>query len=198
MSDETVSPQLILASSSPHRAALLKRLRLPFEAIAPGVDESPRDGEAPHELAVRLARDKAASIAVRHPGAIVIGSDQVVVHDGRLADKPGNAQRAARQLGAFSGDTVQFLTAVVVMRNVKEVVGQSVVETRVEFRSLDDDEIERYLVADEPYDCAGSFRAESLGPALFESAFSQDPTAIIGLPLIETARLLRLAGFEVP
>lgn len=189
---------MILASSSPHRAELLRRLGLSFEAITPGIDENPRPGEAPITLVARLAGEKASKVASAHPSAVVIGSDQVAVHQGRLVGKPGQAEVAARQLSRFSGDTVQFLTAVAVMCDGGEPVGEAVVETRVEFRHLLADEIDRYLAADEPYDCAGSFRAEALGPALFESAFSQDPTALIGLPLIETARLLRMAGFKVP
>lgn len=198
MPNETVSPQLILASSSPHRASLLRRLGLAFEVQAPGIDESPREGEAPHELVARLSVAKAAAVEGGRGRCVVLGSDQVAVHEGRIVGKPGDAERAAGQLAAFSGQTVHFLTSVAALSGPEEVVGQAVVETRVEFRRLDPDEIKRYLRADEPFDCAGSFRAESLGPALFESAFSQDPTAIIGLPLIETARLLRMAGFQVP
>lgn len=190
--------QLILASSSPHRASLLRRLGLSFEIVAPDVDESPRDGELPHDLALRLARHKAGAVATERPEATVIGSDQVAVHEGRFVGKPGSLERAADQLEAFCGQTVQFLTAVAVIRERDELIGEAVVETRIEFRNLRADEIMRYLEADEPFDCAGSFKAESLGPALFDSAFSQDPTAIIGLPLIETARLLRMAGFQVP
>lgn len=198
MPNETVPPQLILASSSPHRASLLRRLGLAFKVEAPGIDESPREGEAPHELVARLSEEKAAAIAGSHRGCVVLGSDQLAVHAGEIVGKPGDADRAARQLAAFSGQTVQFLTSVTALAAPGEIVGQAVVETRVAFRRLDAAEIDRYLSADQPFDCAGSFRAESLGPALFESAFSQDPTAIIGLPLIETARLLRMAGFQVP
>lgn len=198
MPHKTVTPNLILASSSPHRAALLERLRISFSARSPGIDESPREDEAPHALVSRLAVEKAAAIAEQDPAEVVIGSDQVAVHEGRMVGKPGDAEHAAAQLRAFSGQTVQFLTSVAVLTAADRVVGQAVVETRVEFRQISADEIERYLRADTPFDCAGSFRAESLGPALFESSFSQDPTAIIGLPLIETARLLRMAGFKVP
>lgn len=177
---------------------LLERLGLAFEAVAPQVDETPRTAEQPQELVARLARQKAAAVAQGRPEAAVIGSDQVAVFEGRLVGKPGSAERAAAQLQAFSGLTVQFLTSVAVIRGSDGLIGEAVVETRVEFRRLDDEEVGRYLLADQPYDCAGSFKAESLGPALFESAFSQDPTALIGLPLIETARLLRMAGFQVP
>ena len=198
MSPETAYKPLILASGSPHRASLLQRLRIPFEVLAPDIDERPRDNEAPHDLATRLAVEKALRISTDRTAAIVIGSDQVVVHGGQLSGKPGNAEIARRQLSAFSGNIVQFLTSVALIAEGDTVLGQSVVETRVEFRHLSAEEIDRYLDVDAPWECAGGFRAESLGPALFESVFSQDPTAIIGLPLIETARLLRVAGFKVP
>jgi septum formation protein len=141
---------------------------------------------------------KAGAVAGAHPEAVVIGSDQIALFNGQVIGKPGSAERACSQLGAFSGQTAQFLTAVAVIRARDDVVGQAVVETRVEFRELGDPEIARYVEVDQPFDCAGSFRAESLGPVLFESVFSQDPTAIIGLPLIETCRLLRASGFDLP
>lgn len=189
---------MILASSSRPRSTLLQRLGIPFTAISPEIDEQPGDGELPYDLASRLACEKALEIAAHHPDAVVIGSDQVVVHEGRYVGKPGNVENAQRQLATFSGDTVHFLTGVAAVRNSREIIGQAVVETRVEFRSLEPGEIERYVRADKPFSCAGSFKAESLGPALFASSFSQDPTALVGLPLIETARLLRMAGFQVP
>jgi len=189
---------LVLASSSAHRAMLLDRLRIPYLVVAPEIDESPGEGEPPQDLVTRLAIQKAGVVASERADSVVIGSDQVAIHAGRIVGKPGGRERAAVQLSAFSGQTVQFLTSVAVLTNQDEVLGHSVIETRVEFRRLSAEEIERYLGFDEPYDCAGSFRAESLGPALFESVFSQDPTAIVGLPLIETARLLRMAGFQVP
>jgi septum formation protein len=198
MSHETVSPYIILASSSPYRATLLERLRIPFSVQSPEIDERPLAREAPHDLVRRLAVQKAMAIAEANRQAVVIGSDQLAFHGEEIIGKPQSAKAASRQLEAFSGETVQFLTSVAVVGVDKAVVGQAVVETRVAFRRLDRKEIERYLEADQPFDCAGSFKAESLGPSLFESMFSQDPTAIIGLPLIETARLLRMAGFKVP
>lgn len=198
MPDETVFPQLILASASPYRAELLGRLGLPFEIVTAGVDESPLDHEAPDQLVMRLAQAKAAAVAASHPDAVVIGSDQVAVHHGRILGKPGNKELAIQQLARFSGSVVQFLTSVMVLQPGGRAAGNSVVETRVEFRQLGEEEIHRYIESDRPLDCAGSFKAESLGPALFRSMFSQDPTAIIGLPLIETCRLLRIAGFQVP
>ena len=198
MPNETVLHPLVLASSSPHRAMLLDRFRIPYEIVRPEIDESPGEDEGPHDLVARLAVQKAGIVASGRADCVVIGSDQVAVHAGRVVGKPGDRQGAASQLRAFSGETVQFLTSVAVLMNRDEVLGHAVIETRVEFRRLRDDEIERYLDVDEPYDCAGSFKAEALGSALFESVFSQDPTAIVGLPLIETARLLRMAGFQVP
>jgi septum formation protein len=198
MSHETVSPYIILASSSTYRATLLERLRLPFSVQSPEIDERPLAQEAPHDLVRRLAVQKAMAIAEANRQAVVIGSDQLAFHGEEIIGKPQSVEAASRQLEAFSGETVQFLTSVAVVGVDKAVIGQAVVETRVAFRRLDRKEIERYLEADQPFDCAGSFRAESLGPSLFESMFSQDPTAIIGLPLIETARLLRMAGFKVP
>ena len=195
--NETVLSQLILASSSPHRADLLKRLGVAFDQISPEIDETPRDGEVPHELASRLAIEKALAVSSSNPGCWVIGSDQVAVHRGELIGKPGNEANAIRAITAYSGDTVQFLTGVAVLKG-KEPVGQAVVETRVTFRELSTEEIRRYVAIDQPFDCAGSFRAEKLGISLFESIFSQDPTAIIGLPLIETGRLLREAGYKIP
>ena len=176
---------------------MLKRLGVKFEQVSPDIDESSADDEAPHQLAARLAIQKAAVIASTNPDACVIGSDQVAVHRGQLIGKPGNEANAIEALKAFSGDTVQFLTGVAMVRG-QEPVGQAVVETRVTFRDLNNEEILRYVVAEKPYECAGSFRAESLGISLFESIFSQDPTAIIGLPLIETSRLLREAGYPIP
>lgn len=197
MHNETALKQLILASSSPHRATLLKRLGVTFAQISPEIDESPDESELPHQLAARLALQKAQAVAASHNNACVIGSDQVAVHQGQLVGKPGNTESALAYLRGFSGETVQFLTGVAVLDG-KEAVGQAVVETRVTFRELDENEISRYVDADRPFECAGSFRAESLGISLFDSVFSQDPTAIIGLPLIETARLLRQAGFQIP
>lgn len=198
MTPETVPAPLILASSSPYRAELLERLRIPFSILHPEIDESRQENESFTDLAERLAVSKALAIAANHRDSVVIGSDQVALHEGRLLGKPGNAETAVKQLGEFSGQVVQFLTSVALARNGEEVIGHALVETRVEFRLLGEDEIERYVRADEPYGCAGSFKAEALGASLFESVFSQDPSAIIGLPLIETSRLLRKAGFQVP
>lgn len=198
MSNETVSQTLILASGSPYRATLLERFGIRFQVIAPDIDETPAEGEQAHELVSRLAVQKASSVAELRPDAVVIGSDQLAVHGSRIFGKPGSAEKAREQLASFSGQTVSFLSAVAVVRQATELVGYSVVQTQVKFRSLTSEEISRYVSIDSPIDCAGSFRAERMGLTLFESMFSQDPTAIIGIPLIETARLLREAGYELP
>ena len=190
--------ELILASSSPHRASLLRRLRIPFVVMAPAIDETPHTDELPQALVTRLAFEKAQAVLNRQEDFVVIGSDQVAVCEGKIIGKPGNVENARRQLRSFSGKTVQLLTSVAVLQSTRETVGHAVVETRVAFRQLSDSEIVRYVRLDKPFDCTGSFKAEALGPTLFESVFSQDPTAIVGLPLIETARLLRMAGFNLP
>lgn len=187
---------LILASTSRYRAELLGRLRLPFEALAPGVDETPRQSESAAALSQRLARAKAQALADRHPDAWVLGSDQSAECRGQLLGKPGQHAAAVAQLTAASGQTVQFHTAVALVRGQECHEVQDVTTAR--FRNLAADEIERYLRAEQPYDCAGSFKCEGLGISLFESLETQDPTALIGLPLIATARLLRQAGLVVP
>ena len=189
-------PPLILASTSRYRRELLERLRLPFEAMSPEVDETPQPGETPAALAERLALAKARAIAARHPDAVVIGSDQVADVDGTAIGKPGNHERATVQLRAMSGRAVVFQTAVAVVRASTGFaqVRRAAVTTR--FRTLADDEIEAYLRADQPYDCAGSAKSETLGIALLEAIESDDPTALVGLPLIRTCALLREAGLD--
>ncbi|RTL22448.1 MAG: septum formation protein Maf [Burkholderiales bacterium] len=187
-------PPLILASTSRYRQELLSRLRLPFEAVAPNVDETALAGEAPAALAERLALAKARAVAATHPGAIVIGSDQVADLDGTALGKPGGHAAAVAQLRRMSGRTVIFQTAVAVIAPGLAAIERAAV--RVRFRALTDDAIEAYLRADEPYDCAGSAKVESLGIALLEAVESDDPTALIGLPLIRTCSLLRRAGLE--
>jgi septum formation protein len=189
--------RLILASTSPYRRALLARLRLPFDAVAPAVDETPYAGEAPVALARRLADMKAHVVASGNPEAWTIGSDQVVDHNGTTLGKPGSRERAIAQLTAMSGERVDFHTALVLTRAGGPTL-EAVDTTRVRFRTLSDDEIARYVDAETPFDCAGSFKSEGLGIALFDAVESQDPTALIGLPLIATARLLREVGFVLP
>lgn len=187
---------LLLASTSPYRRELLKRLRLPFECVPPRVDETPLPGESPDELASRLAGEKAAEVHSREPDAWVIGSDQVADLDGRVLGKPGDFESAVAQLRAMSGREVVFHTALCL---VGADFRESVVDTtRVRLRTLGDDGIARYLQAEPAFDCAGSFKAEGLGISLFDAIDSHDPTALVGLPLIATARLLRQAGFRIP
>ncbi|GAB3103205.1 Maf family protein [Lysobacter terrae] len=189
--------RLILASTSTYRRELLARLRLPFDVARPEVDESPRPGESPAALAERLAIAKAGVIASREPRATVIGSDQVAELDGSALGKPGSRDGAVAQLGAMSGREIRFRTAVCVQRD-SEPPRIAMDTTTVRFRTLSLAEIERYVDAEQPFDCAGSFKSEGLGIALFDAIESSDPTALVGLPLIATARLLREAGFVLP
>jgi len=188
--------QLILASTSRYRRELLERLRLPFEVRAPEVDETPLPGEAPADLAVRLASAKAREVATRFPDAVVIGSDQVADHAGHALGKPGDHERAVSQLRSMSGHSVVFQTAVAVVRADIGYAGSALVPVTVRFRRLSDVEIERYLRIERPYDCAGSAKAETMGIALLDSIESTDPTALVGLPLIKTCALLREAGLD--
>lgn len=190
-------PRIILASTSPYRRELLARLRLPFEVASPGVDEAYRPGETPPVRAERLALAKARAIAAEAPDAIIIGSDQVAALDGaQILDKPGNYQNAFAQLRQASGRRVAFYTGVAVYSAAATSV--RVIPYHAEFRSLTDAEIDRYLRADEPYDCAAAAKAESLGIALLERMTGDDPTALIGLPLIALAAMLRQRGISVP
>lgn len=189
---------LVLASTSRYRRELLARLALPFETAAPDVDETPRAGEAPRELALRLALEKAQAVAARKPQAIVIGSDQVADLHGQPLGKPGTHERATAQLARMSGQTVLFHTAVAVVQASRGFAQSSLATVTVRFRTLDAATIERYLLAEQPYDCAGSAKSEGLGIALLQAIESDDPTALIGLPLIRTAQLLRAAGLTLP
>lgn len=188
-------PELVLASTSRYRRELLARLRIPFDVQSPDVDESPRPAETPAALAERLALAKAQAVAAGRPQAVVIGSDQVADLDGEPIGKPGSHERAIAQLRRLSGRSVQFQTAVAVVAPGFAAVERVAVAVR--FRSLSDAEIERYLRLETPYDCAGSAKSEGLGIALLEAIDSSDPTALIGLPLIATARLLARAGYRV-
>jgi septum formation protein len=196
-------PTLILASTSTYRRELLARLRLPFSCTAPGVDETRRGGERPLALAIRLARAKASAVALQHPDAWVIGSDQVAARiedsEGELIlGKPGTAARCKEQLQSCSGRTVAFMTAVAVLRHNSHSVHECVDTTRVVFRALDDATIERYVALESPLDCAGGFKSEGLGIALCESIDSADPSGLIGLPLIQLGKVLRTVGFQLP
>jgi septum formation protein len=187
-------PPIVLASTSPYRRELLARLGLPFGMRSPEVVEDAREGEAPKAMAARLARAKAESI--EEPGAIVIGSDQVASLDGRILRKPGSAEAAVAQLRAAQGRTVLFHTAVAVIARDSGATLEHVDRTEVRFRRLDDRAIEAYVRIEKPLDCAGSFKSEGLGVALFEQISSDDPTALIGLPLIFVAHALRTLGAD--
>ena len=192
----STNPKLILASTSVYRRDLLKRLHIPFEVISPKVDETPLTGESTLDLAMRLANAKANAVANEYPNAWVIGSDQVADLCGAAIGKPGNFERAFAQLQLMRGATVTFHTALCLMKGNEQTTLS--VSTEVTFRKLSDAELESYLLAEEPYDCAGSAKSEGLGISLLESIKSDDPTALIGLPLIALTGLLRDAGFTIP
>jgi septum formation protein len=191
------APRLVLASTSRYRRELLARLRLPFDVASPDVDETPGPDEAPPALAGRLAAAKAMAVARQRPGAWVIGSDQVASLAGTPLGKPGSRGAALAQLAAMSGRTVEFFTAISLVRSDGQRLDGFDLTT-VRFRQLDADAIARYVDAEQPLDCAGSFKSEGLGIVLFDAIESTDPTALVGLPLIATAKLLREAGFALP
>jgi len=190
------NPALILASTSRYRRELLERLRIPFEVISPKVNETPLDGESTQDLALRLAHAKAKAVSQQYPEAWVIGSDQVADLCGAAIGKPGNFERALAQLQLMRGATVTFQTALCLMKG--DIQTSLCIPTEVTFRQLPDSVLEAYLLAEEPYDCAGSAKSEGLGISLLESIKSNDPTALIGLPLIALTGLLRDAGFAIP
>jgi len=191
------SPKLILASTSAYRKALLERLNLPFDAIPSNADESANAGENNRELAARLAYAKAQDVWKSHPGAIVIGSDQVAELDGERLRKPGTSERAVKQLQRCSGKTVNFYTAVTILGPDRARLDH-VDMTQVRFRDLELLEIQRYVQVEQPLDCAGAFKAEALGISLFTAIDSQDPTALTGLPLIWVSNSLRRLGLTNP
>jgi septum formation protein len=188
------SNKLVLGSTSVYRRELLSRLRIPFSVASPDVDETPQPGEHPAVLARRLALAKARSVAQRYPDSVVIGSDQVADLDGEPLGKPGNHARALAQLQKMRGKTITFHTAVAVVCLQSGFSQEELAPVKVRFRDLSDEEIEAYLRAEEPYDCAGSAKSEGLGIVLLESIDSDDPTALVGLPLIRTSAMLRAAG----
>ncbi|KRC21776.1 Maf family nucleotide pyrophosphatase [Acidovorax sp. Root219] len=189
---------VVLGSTSRYRRELLSRLNLPFEVASPDVDETPSPGEAPRDLALRLALAKARAVAHLYPEAVVIGSDQVADLAGQPLGKPGTHERAVQQLRQMRGQTVIFQTAVATVCQASGFEQVDIAPVEVRFRDLSDDEIERYLRAEQPYDCAGSAKSEGLGIALLDAIHSDDPTALIGLPLIRTCRMLRAAGVVLP
>jgi septum formation protein len=188
---------LVLGSTSRYRRELLSRLNVPFEVAAPDVDETPHALEAPAALAQRLALAKAQAVAAKFPQAVVIGSDQVADLHGEPLGKPGTHERAVAQLRKMRGQTVIFQTALAVVCDETGFMQQDIAAVRVVFRDLSDAEIENYLRIEQPYDCAGSAKSEGLGIALLERIDNDDPTALIGLPLIRTARMIRAAGVKL-
>jgi MAF protein len=189
---------LILASTSPYRRELLGRLGLPFTTARPETDETPRAGESPEVLVRRLAEAKARAVAPGHPDALVIGSDQVAVLDDAVIGKPGTPAAAAAQLRRASGRAVRFLTGLCLLDTARDVAEVVVEPFTVHFRTLDEGQIERYLERERPFDCAGSFKSEGLGIALFERLEGDDPSALVGLPLIRLVTLLGRAGVVLP
>ena len=194
------SPRLILASSSPYRRSLLDRLRIPFEVCVPAVDETPHPGETPAATALRLAQAKARAVAAREAGAtplFVIGSDQVATFDGLQIGKPGTHEKALAQLRAMRNRIVEFHSALCLFDSARDVAQVEDIVTRVRFRDLPDADLDAYLRAETPYDVAGSAKSEGLGIALLESIESDDPTALVGLPLIALTRMLRAVGYPL-
>lgn len=197
MTISATPPRLILGSSSVYRKELLARLGIPFEVAVPDIDETPLAGEAPEATALRLAQAKAAAIAAKHPGALVIGSDQVATLDGEQIGKPSTHDNAMRQLQKMRGRRVIFHTALCLLdgrQSGDAAVQLENIQTLVTFRDLPDAELDAYLKAEQPYDCAGSARNEGLGIAILEKIKSDDPTALTGLPLIALTTMLRKAG----
>ena len=189
--------RLILASSSPFRRELLSRLMIPFEVVAPEVDETARQGETPQALVERLAIAKAQGVAAKYPEALIIGSDQVAVHAGQIVGKPHTHERAVEQLRAASGKTVTLYTGLALVNSTTGRVQSEVIPYRVLFRSLSEAQIENYLRKEQPYHCAGSVKSEGLGVALLERFEGEDPATLIGLPLIRLIRMLEHEGLAV-
>ena len=199
MTDTTPShPRLILGSTSRYRRELLQRLHVPFDVASPDVEETPRPEETPRQLALRLALAKAHAVAKQHPSCVVIGSDQVADLGGTPLGKPGDHQRAVQQLQQMRGRTVVFQTAVAVVHLDAGFEQVDLAPVQVRFRALSDAAIEHYLRTEQPYDCAGSAKSEGLGISLLDAIHNDDPTALIGLPLIRTCHLLRAAGLVLP
>ena len=191
------TPLIVLASSSPYRRSLLARLRLPFEVRVPGVNETALPGEAARETALRLAQAKARAVAASCPAALIIGCDQVAALDDAVIGKPGTHANALAQLKAMRGKSVRFHTALALLNAATGALQSAEVPTTVRFRNCDDSEIERYLAAERPYDCTGSAKIEGIGIVLVESVESGDPSALIGLPLLQLATMLRNEGVVI-
>lgn len=191
------TPQIILASSSPYRQALLRRLGVYFDAISPKIDEKPLKNEQPDQLALRLALEKATKIADLYPNSLIIGSDQVALLGEQIVGKPGSHEKAVKQLKQASGQKMKFLTSVCLFNSGNRQHQLEIVPYTVYFRDLDDDTIEHYLKKEQPYNCAGAFKSESLGIALIEKMEGDDPTALIGLPLIRLCQMLAEEGIKL-
>lgn len=198
MTQHNAFPQIILASTSPFRKQLLKKLHLPFETANPEIDETALADETVIEMVQRLSRQKAQAIATDNPQAIVIGSDQSATFQGKAIGKPLTHANAVEQLRQFSGHTIEFITGLAVIDGTNAKTYQATDVTQVEFRQLSDNEIEQYLRLETPYQCAGSFKSEGLGISLFNKIHTNDPNALIGLPLIELTSLLKQCGIALP
>lgn len=190
--------QLVLASSSPYRRELLSRLRLPFISAAPNIDETPLPGEGPAQTSLRLAVAKARALAAAHPQALIIGSDQVSLLNGEQLGKPGTHERAVQQLRAMRGQTLKFHTALCLLNSASGVIQQDIEITEVVMRHYDDMQIEHYLRAETPYDCAGSVKSEALGICMIAAMRGEDPNALVGLPLIKLVSMLYKEGISLP
>lgn len=190
--------QLILGSTSPFRKELLQRLHIPFITDSPDIDETPHDNETPERYVKRLSLEKARAVATQHPNALIIGSDQCSVLNGVIRGKPHNHKNAVQQLRQSSGERVSFLTGVCLYHSATTEYQLDLIPFHVDFRTLTDHEIDAYLIAEQPYNCAGSFKSEGLGISLFKRLQGDDPTALIGLPLIRLARMLRKKGVVIP
>ncbi len=189
--------QLVLGSTSPFRRQLLEKLGLPFDTAAPETDETPLEGEGPEQLVARLAEAKARAVAVQYPEALIIGSDQVAVNDGEILGKPHTHDKAMEQLRNASGKHVRFLTGLCLYNAASDTAQVEVVPFDVVFRELTDQMIDNYLKAEQPYNCAGSFKSEAMGIALFEKLEGEDPNSLIGLPLIRLVRMLEAEKVRV-
>ena len=188
---------LVLASQSPYRQQQLAKLRLPFVSFAPNIDEAVREGESPQDLVLRLSITKAQKAAFEYPDALIIGSDQVAIFDNKLLGKPGDHATAIQQLTLFSGRNVCFLTGLCLLDSASQQLQSVAVPFDVKFRTLSAQQIDHYLLLEQPYDCAGSFKSEGLGIALFEKMSGDDPNSLIGLPLIQLTSMLYNAGVKV-
>ena len=196
-----MTASLVLASTSPYKKMLLERLKIPFSCVSPNTDEQPNLNEKPEALALRLAKEKALAVTDANPNAVIIGSDQVGELNGKILGKPGNFDQAFSQLSAQSGETVYFHSAISVARTLKngEITHKTTVNTTtVVFKPLSSFQIENYLKHDQPYNCTGSFKLEGLGISLFSSINTNDPSSLVGLPLIDLCKLLAMHGINIP